>query len=153
MTDQTHEHVANHDAPRPYWVPTGVDFDRLPDELRAAIVGIVNPAYRELVLASRDELEKASGVTIISLLWLELLDQVQMGRDLTDPGTIFSPSKERENLIARHLRLSNAKIKASGFLLRLHEFREKYGHVLGESSECADTIQLPARPPADAQGV
>jgi hypothetical protein len=35
---------------RPYWLPAGIDFDSLPNEIKVSISGLINPAYRELVL-------------------------------------------------------------------------------------------------------
>jgi hypothetical protein len=68
------------EVPRPYWIPAGVEFDLLPDELKAAIAGIINLAYRELVVQAEADLQQTTGVTIVYLLWLEALDQIQLGR-------------------------------------------------------------------------
>ena len=42
-------------------------------------------------------------------------------------------SEEREQLITRHLQLVGSKMKASSFLLRLHEFEQKHGSMPGDS--------------------
>ena len=47
------------DAPRPFWIPDGVNFDSLPAELKIAITGIVDPAYNELVLSAASGLEQS----------------------------------------------------------------------------------------------
>ena len=95
MTNQIDASTPGDSTPRPYWIPPGVDFGRLPEQVRAAILGIINPAYQELVLGARDGLPKAAGVTLVSLLWLEILDQVELGQDLADPRFVVPSSPER----------------------------------------------------------
>jgi len=112
------------DPLRPYFVPGGVDFDALSEELKAAIAGIVNPAYRLLVLEARDGLEKSAGVTVVHLLWLEILDQLDLAESMQKPPHP-GESEERGKLIERHLRVVGAKSKASHFLFRLRELRRK----------------------------
>lgn len=131
MSDSTHESDFQNPGPRPFWVPEGVDFDRLPQQLRTAIFDIVDPIYQSLVLEAQDALQKSAGLTVVSLAWLEILDQIRLGEELRDPDTAIQCSAEREKLIARHLRLAGAKIKAASFLLRIHEFRNKFGHLPG----------------------
>lgn len=152
MTAQNDRNDSAHEVPRPYFVPPGVDLDRLPEQVRAVILGIINPAYRELVLAAQDGLQKAAGVTVVSLLWLEILDQLELGQELTVPRSAVVPSPERDQLITRHLRVAGAKIKASGFLLRLAEFREKYGHLPFARPAWAQPIEHPAGESESAEG-
>jgi hypothetical protein len=152
MTAHNDHNNSAHAAPRPYFVPPGVDFDQLPEQVRAVILGIINPAYRELVLAAPDGLQKAAGVTVVSLLWLEVLDQLELGQNLTVPRSLLVASPERDELIARHLRTAGAKIKASSFLLRLAEFREKYGHLPGARPAWAQPIEPSTDEPEPAEG-
>ena len=42
----------------PYWLPSGVSWDRLPEGLKHAAVEILEPAYRRLVLEAASELER-----------------------------------------------------------------------------------------------
>ncbi|MDY0169683.1 MAG: hypothetical protein RBS80_24280 [Thermoguttaceae bacterium] len=114
------------DPPRPFFIPAGVQFDELPQDLQAAITAVVNPAYQKLVLEARDGLEKSSGLTVAYLVWLEILDQLEMAKSMPNVPTPEA-SAERDKLIARHLRLIGAKSKASNFLLRIKEFRRKWG--------------------------
>jgi hypothetical protein len=151
MTTQNDASTSDDPTPRPYWIPPGVDFDRLPEQLRAAILGIINPAYQELVLRAQDGQEKAAGVTVVSLLWLEILGQIELAEHLTDPGSVVTSSPEREQLISRHLRVAGAMIKASGFLLRLSEFKEKYGHLPGARPAWARPIETPGSFPEPAE--
>jgi hypothetical protein len=50
----------------------------LPKELRLAIMEIVNPAYQELVLEAAAALARSAGTTLVHLLWLELLQQLEL---------------------------------------------------------------------------
>lgn len=109
---------------RPFWVPASVDWGTLPSELRAAITALVHPAYQELVLGASDALERSTGLTIVHLLWLEVLQQLELGQDPL-PGP--SPeSEDRQMAIDRHLRLVRGKLAATGLFHRLREFRAKW---------------------------
>jgi len=59
---------------RPLWVPAGLNLDALAPELQRGISDIVNPAYQELVLLAQTAIERASGVTFVHLLYLELIE-------------------------------------------------------------------------------
>jgi len=66
--------VNENDAPsKPFWMPPGVTLDNLSEELRAAILGVLTPAYQKLVVAARPGLEQSTGMTVVHLLWLEIL--------------------------------------------------------------------------------
>lgn len=107
---------------RPYFVPKGVNFEVLPEEVQVAITAVVNPAYRELVLEAGDALQRSAGVTTVHLLWLEILDQVELAKNLpSSPNS--ETAEEHGKRIDRHLRIVGAKSKASQFLLRLREFQ------------------------------
>ena len=100
--------------------------------MQSAITGIINPAYQELVLSASPGLEQATGMTIVHLVWLELLDQIELGRDfaasLQSPSaTMQQHSEEHEQCIARLLRTVGAKAKQSLVLFRLQEFKVKWG--------------------------
>jgi hypothetical protein len=139
-TTQTSD--ANADPPRPFFIPGGVDFEKLPEELRAAIRGVIDPAYRRLVQGARDGLEKSLGVTAVHLLWLEVLDQFELAAGL-DGKLHPAASEERCQLIDRHIRVIGAKTKASQFLLRLHEFRRKWGVGFGPPGPLPENIEPP----------
>jgi len=70
------------DSPRPCFLPDGVDFDALPENLRLAVQEILGPAYRELVLGASDVLERAGAVTFVHLMWLEILDEIGLGEHI-----------------------------------------------------------------------
>jgi hypothetical protein len=112
---------------RPLFVPRNVDFNALAPELQTAITAVINPAYRELVLGAPEGLEKSTGLSIVYLLWLEVLEQQRLAEtwQTADDGGM-SPT-DRAEQIARHLRLVLAKVKVSSFLLRLRESRQRWG--------------------------
>lgn len=135
-----------------YWIPPGVDFDRFPAELRTAIRRTTNPAYRELVEQVRNSLQKSAGLTVIWLMRLEILDHIQLGHSFATARSITQVSEEREQLIDRHLRLVGSKMKASSFLLRLHEFEQKYGSMPGCSPNAGPSNDPVGDELADTEG-
>jgi hypothetical protein len=110
---------------RPFWIPAGVEIDSLPEEMQVAMAGIVNPAYRDLVLRADPGLEQSTGLTVVHLLWLEILDQVQLGQRALETPPSQDEHDHRASLISQHLRTVGAKSKATNLLLRLREFRRK----------------------------
>ena len=111
-------------GPRPYWLPPDTDADALPEELRLAIAEILTPAYRELVLEPPTALERATGVTFVYLLWVELLEQCDMGH--TIPATAMNgQAVNRQAALDRLLRVIGAKQKAANFLQRIKEWRAR----------------------------
>ena len=64
-------------------------------------------------------------MTIVQLMWLEILQQTELGHDLMMPGQESKCLEKHATSIARILRLASAKIKASDFLIRLHTYRQK----------------------------
>jgi hypothetical protein len=99
--------------------------------MRNAIVAIVNPTYEELVVNPESGLERSTGLTVVHLLWLEIMDQIELGSDLTR-GQCAARSEERSKLIDAHLRLVGAKGKGAAILIRLSDFRQKWGHLPGQ---------------------
>jgi hypothetical protein len=111
---------------RPYFVPAGIDFATLPEAVKLAFEVIVEPAYKEHVLGGATALERSAGVSLVFLLTAEILDQFGLGHRLNFTGAaVGKDSAERERLMARHLRLVNAKQQAAHFLLRIQELRKK----------------------------
>jgi hypothetical protein len=110
--------------PRLYWIPEGVSIDDWPPGLQAAVAGVINPAYEQLVMAAAPGLAQSTGVTVVHLLWLEVLDQVELSRQ-TMPSAPAVANPDRSITIERHLRLVNAKLKASELLQRLEALRER----------------------------
>lgn len=112
------------DMPRPFWLTD--ELDSLPQELRGVIEGLIIPAYQEYVLMAKPGLEQSTGVTIVELMWLEALDMYQLSRRGGNAADVAC-ADGREELIGRLLRLVGSKLKAQSFLLRLNEFRQRFG--------------------------
>lgn len=124
------------DGARPLFIPPGVDWEALPEELQQAISALVNPAYQNLVLEARSGLEQSTGLTLVHLLWLEILDQIQLGQLLLAADSADSAdcgAESRARAIAQHLKLVQAKLKAGSFVLRLEEFEQKWGRPAGRT--------------------
>jgi hypothetical protein len=52
---------------------------------------------------------------------------------LLDSNSTDSGSESHERAIAQHLKLVQAKLKASSFMLRLEEFEQKWGRAAGQT--------------------
>lgn len=122
---------------RPYFFPEALDFASLPRPVQLAIYAIVVPAYNELVLAAASALERSAGATFVFYLTLELLEQFDLGEMIASGFLRAGSGASREAGIARCLRLSTAKDKAAGFLLRVRTFRARYE---------ADPLRFPTSP-------
>ena len=125
----------------PYWVPEGVVYDELPSTLRLAIRDVIEPTYRELVKTARPGLAMSTGLTIVHLLWLEILDQIALDipNQVVDSdflAALDTSATDRQRLIERHLRTVGAKLKASELLLRLQALQAGY---LPSASDLAAT--------------
>lgn len=112
----------------PHWMPRGISRKLLPREVRADIATLVNPIYEELVLNAKSGLAKSTGLTIVHLMWLEILDQIKLSpqSDEEDLDLDFvgeSAPHTREHDIERHLRLVQSKLKASDLLLRMEQLK------------------------------
>ena len=109
---------------RPYFVPASVDFAALPEPIQLAFATIVQPTYDELVLGAANALARSAGVSLCFLLAVEVLDQFELGEELSFLGVAPEADREiRDRTIARHLRLVGAKQHAASFLLRLETLR------------------------------
>jgi hypothetical protein len=110
---------------RPFWLPASVKFDTLPKPLQAAILEILNPAYQELILEAPTPLEKATGLTFVHLLWLELVEQYDLGQAMGPLVARGGSTAKKQKAIGRHLRLTGAKEKFGKFLLRVRTLQHK----------------------------
>ena len=113
---------------RPYWLPEDTEFAALPRPLQVAITEILYPAYEQLVLGAADPLERATAATFVHLLWLELLQQLELGNCLEDLMRPNFGSAALNGVIAQHLRLVGAKQQTGSFLLRLKALQGRFQH-------------------------
>lgn len=139
----------------PPWVPAGVEYDGFPENVRAMIAEIVAPAYEQLVVRARDALEKTTGLTIVHLVWQEILDQIDLARDYNAVGSVLNiVSPAREEMLDRHLRIVYAKFKAANYLMRLRDFRRGLVRAVqkGRTSAGARAAASPIPPlPSNAE--
>jgi hypothetical protein len=106
----------------PRWVPAGIEFDHLPRPVQQALVEIVEPLYEQLVMAAEDGLERSTGLTLVHLLWLEILDQRDIGLEYGATAVLNLPLPGRHTAIARHLRLIEGKVRTGQFLLQVRNW-------------------------------
>lgn len=106
----------------PAWIPEDVDFHNMPEAVRQAVADIVEPAYRRLVAEAEDPLERSVGITIVHLMWLEILEQHEVMQDYLKTS-ILNLRQDRCHMIDHHLRTLHAKVKVGYFLSRLRELR------------------------------
>jgi hypothetical protein len=109
----------------PPWAPHGEDLNRIPPEVQQAVADLVQPMYEQFVLNAPGGLEKSLGVTITHLLWLEILDQFDIKRDYLQFESVLNVTYNRPETIDRLLRLIDAKLRISYFLVRLKELRSR----------------------------
>ncbi|MBL9085013.1 MAG: hypothetical protein JNK76_24630 [Planctomycetales bacterium] len=107
---------------RPYFLPETVAFDTLPRPVQVAFTTIVEPAYRELVLGAASALERSAGASFVFLLAEEVLNHFEIGRQMNlDQSQVAEDRAQREQALARHLKLLSAKNSALGALLRIRK--------------------------------
>ncbi len=76
---------------QPAWVPEDVDLHKVPEAVRQAVAEIIEPAYRQLVTEAEDPLERSFGVTLVQLMWLEVLEQHEAKHDYLNTSLLNIP--------------------------------------------------------------
>jgi hypothetical protein len=132
----------------PLWAPDGVDLEVVPPKIQQAVSELIQPIYEQFVINASDGLEKSLGITITHLLWLEILEQFDIKREYVQVEAVLNISHNRPEMIDRHLRLIDSKLRIGYFLVRIKELR----------SRLADQAQLQPQlftdpPPAAASAV
>lgn len=110
---------------RPYWVPPGLDYDSIPQGLRAAFTEILQPAYFSLVVMPSESLERSTGLSVVHLLCHEMLEQFHLGQDTRIGEPEMQRSPERQESLRRLFQIIGKKHKMSDLLHRLRMLREK----------------------------
>ena len=126
----------------PLWAPDGVDLQFVPQEVQQAVAELVQPLYDQFVLGAADGLEKSLGVTIAHLLWLEILEQFDMKREYTQIDAVLNLPGNRHEMIDRHLRLIDSKLRVGYFLVRIRELRNRISDQTGLPPPGADSGTL-----------
>ena len=134
MSNENNQESEKPDSVRPYWFPDSA-LEDLPEGLQLAIEGLIGPGYRDLVMGARDTMERLTGVSVVHLAHLEILDQIQLAHELPTAAP-----EQRQAKVASHVRLSGAKLRAMSFLQRLREAR-------GKSDPDALPPQVPSNEP------
>ncbi len=111
------------DSSRPAWLPSDQDLQRVEPGLQQAIRDIILPAYEQLVLQADDTLQRSLGMTIVHLMWLEVLDQLNLKRQYAQFCRLPQMGYDVAHEVDRHLRLIDAKMKLTKLLLRIRALR------------------------------
>ena len=109
---------------RPAWAPEGVDLDRVPEPVRQAVAEIIEPAYRQMVAEAEDPIERSIGLTVVHLMWLEVLDQHEAKHEYLTTASLNLP-QDRFATIDQHLRMLHTKVKVGSFVIQLREMRQR----------------------------
>ncbi|MBN2579230.1 MAG: hypothetical protein JXB10_09585 [Pirellulales bacterium] len=104
----------------PHWLPPGYQWDSLPHPLQTALLDIVVPAYNQLVAQVSDHLARSAGLSLVGLLWQEIVNQYDQGEQFVADPFVRSLGNYPE-LLNRQLQLIDAKAKTSYILVRLRE--------------------------------
>lgn len=112
----------------PYWLPPGVDYQSLSEGIKTAVREILTPAYQQLVRQAPDELERAAGLSLVHLMWLEICDQSRLSRVVAESDPTMDILNEPAEKIAKHLQLVAAKSYIAQLLARLRVIRSTLQH-------------------------
>jgi hypothetical protein len=107
--------------PRPYFIPPGFSISEIPQEMQKGLFEILQPCYDELVLGASTSLERQAGASLTFMLFLELLEQYDLGmlaENLRRSGGI---GDSRDKQIDRYLRLVKSKQNIANFIARLQD--------------------------------
>ncbi len=109
---------------RPAWAPESVDLDKVPEPVRQAVAEIIEPAYRQMVAEAEDPIERSIGLTVVHLMWLEVLDQHEAKHEYLTTASLNLP-QDRFAAIDQHLRMLHTKVKVGSFVIQLREMRRR----------------------------
>jgi hypothetical protein len=112
-------------GPRPYWFPPEVPLESLPQAVQDAYRGLVEPAYRERVLAAATELERSAGSSLVFLNWLETISQIELTASVAKALARGARTEDLEVDIARHLRLVGRKEQLVKLSLALQRYDDQ----------------------------
>ena len=106
-------------------MPPEIRFEMLPRQLQIAIDELIGPTYRELVLDARNALERQAGASLTLMLYLELIEQREIGRLASEVAIGKPRSKDYDKQMRRWLRIVKSKDHIQRFLMRLQAARLK----------------------------
>jgi hypothetical protein len=103
----------------PYWIPRAAGWNVLSVATQRAVSEIIIPAYRQLVLEARGEVERSVGITLVHLMWLEICAQIPMAPAVSDKWAAMAMAEDPDVLITRHLHLVAAKCQTAELLSKV----------------------------------
>ena len=105
------------DPPLPLWAERDVAFKKLSPDQQQTLRQIVCPLYQQFVLQPHDPLERSCGISVIHLIWSELLKQCALA-SLDYSRDDYSETR-RGQQFAELFQLLNAKCQLSTLLIQL----------------------------------
>ena len=108
-------------APLPPWLQNDFFFHNLPEPHQQAIRDIIQPLYDRLVLQPNEPLERATGTSLVYLLWTELLKQAEIAS--TPFGDGPSDRLVRRMLMDDLFLILGPKSQIASLLVRLKQLR------------------------------
>lgn len=119
----------------PPWAPDQQQLERLPPEIRQALSQTMQPLYEQYVLHAPDPLEQSVGITLVHLLWMELLEQFDLKNNNEKLLTLRLPGN-REAYINQHLRVMAAKTRLGHFLMQFRRMRKQWEQSCKPQDRC-----------------
>ncbi len=133
----------------PMWIPKGAEFKRIPPEVQAAVSETIQPAYEQLVLRANHPLDRSLGHTLVHLLWLEVLEQYDLGQEYLALHAALGIPGSRGHVIDQHLRLIDSKLRVGYFLHRIREIRRRNAELRRSPPPRAEVDSLEKPAPVD----
>jgi hypothetical protein len=109
---------------RPVWMPDNVRPEDLSPELKAVLAEIIQPLYDEVVLRAPSALERATGLALVHMKWVELLEQRELAHRLT-PMMFGEEATTALRAVERHLRVVSAQDKLTKTLMQVRQHEDK----------------------------
>jgi hypothetical protein len=109
----------------PHWLPPGVNLQEFDADFRRRAVETIQPAYEEIVAGAGSAMERSVGVTLVTILWLELLAQHRLAGDFAASDLVHCLQSELPKSHLEYLRLVNTKLRLEKHLLQLRADRRK----------------------------
>jgi len=107
---------------RPPWVPADLAFDQLDPGLQTAIREFFDPMYERLVLQAATPMERSAGLSCVQVLWLELIGQQGLGKEMAPTLTGRGSMQDHRESILQHVRLILAKNRVGKFLMEVQRY-------------------------------
>ncbi len=109
----------------PLWALDDAALDDVPDEVKGAIDDVVRPAYLRFVVETHDPIERSLGMTLVHLMWLEVLQQHHAQTEYRTFNCMLGLPDGGYEQMNQQLRLLQGKVRLGQFLVKLQEARER----------------------------